>query len=76
MKRRAAVQPAPNRAPPTIEGEVLAKSSSTARFPPGARVLHLKFGPGTVASADGSKLTVDFDKAGRKMVMESFVETA
>ena len=59
---------------PIIEGQVLAKSTAAARFAPGARVLHLKFGPGTVASADGSKLTVDFDKAGRKMVMESFVE--
>jgi DNA helicase-2/ATP-dependent DNA helicase PcrA len=61
---------------PVIEGQALAKSSSTARFSPGARVLHLKFGPGTVTSADGSKLTVDFDRAGRKMVMESFVEPA
>ena len=55
---------------------MLAKSTSTSRFSPGARVLHLKFGPGTVTSSDGSKLTVDFDKAGRKMVMESFVEPA
>ena len=64
------------RQPPVIEGQVLAKSTSTSRFSPGARVLHLKFGPGTVTSSDGSKLTVDFDKAGRKMVMESFVEPA
>ncbi|MFO1126717.1 MAG: DUF3553 domain-containing protein [Methylocystis sp.] len=34
----------------------------------------MKFGPGSVAAVDGNKLTVDFDKAGRKMVMESFVE--
>ena len=40
----------------------------------GARVFHLKFGPGSVAAVDGNKLTVDFDKAGRKMVLESFVE--
>jgi DNA helicase-2/ATP-dependent DNA helicase PcrA len=37
-------------------------------------VLHTKFGPGTVAAIDGNKLTVDFDKAGRKMVLDSFVE--
>ena len=66
--------PARARQAPIIEGQVLAKSTSTSRFSPGARVLHLKFGPGTVTSSDGSKLTVDFDKAGRKMVMESFVE--
>ena len=39
----------------------------------GARVFHAKFGAGTVATTDGNKLTVDFDKAGRKMVLESFV---
>jgi DNA helicase II / ATP-dependent DNA helicase PcrA len=26
-----------------------------------------------VVSVDGNKLTVDFDKAGRKMVLESFL---
>ena len=30
--------------------------------------------PGTVAAVDGNKLTIDFDKAGRKMVLESFVK--
>jgi DNA helicase-2/ATP-dependent DNA helicase PcrA len=38
------------------------------------RVFHQKFGPGTIAAVDGNKLTVDFDKAGRKMVLESFVQ--
>ncbi len=64
----------PRKAPLTIEGEVLAKSSASSRFTIGARVFHQKFGPGTVANVDGNKLTVDFDKAGRKMVLESFVE--
>lgn len=64
----------PRRAPLTIEGEVLAKSSASSRFAIGVRVFHQKFGPGTVANVDGNKLTVDFDKAGRKMVLESFVE--
>jgi DNA helicase-2/ATP-dependent DNA helicase PcrA len=30
--------------------------------------------PGTVASIDGNTLTVDFGKAGRKMVLDSFVQ--
>jgi DNA helicase-2/ATP-dependent DNA helicase PcrA len=64
----------PRGRPTVIEGEVLAKSSAAPRFASGARVFHLKFGPGTVANVDGNKLTVDFDKAGRKMVLESFVE--
>ncbi len=61
--------------PQLIEGEILAKSTGAASaHATGDRVLHMKFGPGTVASIDGNKLTVDFDKAGRKMVLESFVE--
>ncbi|MFO1102815.1 MAG: UvrD-helicase domain-containing protein [Methylocystis sp.] len=60
--------------PITIEGEVIARPSGGSRFSVGARVFHLKFGPGSVAAIDGNKLTVDFDKAGRKMVLESFVQ--
>jgi DNA helicase-2/ATP-dependent DNA helicase PcrA len=62
------------KAPLVIDGQVVAKSSSSSRFAIGARVFHVKFGPGTVANVDGNKLTVDFDKAGRKMVLESFVQ--
>jgi DNA helicase-2/ATP-dependent DNA helicase PcrA len=62
------------KAPALIEGELVAKSSSASSFEPGARVFHIKFGNGTVASVDGNKLTVEFDKAGRKMVLDSFVE--
>jgi len=40
----------------------------------GARITHAKLGIGTVAEVDGNKLTVDFDKSGRKMVLDSFVE--
>jgi DNA helicase-2/ATP-dependent DNA helicase PcrA len=61
--------------PQLIEGEVLAKSTGApSAHAVGARVLHMKFGPGTVAATEGNKLTVDFDKAGRKMVLDSFVE--
>ncbi|MDP2085344.1 MAG: UvrD-helicase domain-containing protein [Gemmobacter sp.] len=42
----------------------------------GARVFHQKFGYGTVSGADGDKLTVDFDKAGVKHLMASFVTAA
>ncbi len=62
------------RTPPNFEGELVARSIARSAFAKGARVFHTKFGPGTVASADGNKLTVDFDKAGRKLVLESFVE--
>ncbi len=64
----------PARRPGTIEGELVAKSTERSSFAAGARVHHVKFGPGTVALVDGNKLTVDFDKAGRKMVLDSFVQ--
>ena len=47
--------------------------SGASQFRAGARVFHVKFGPGSVFAVDGNKLTVDFDKAGRKMVLDSFV---
>jgi DNA helicase-2/ATP-dependent DNA helicase PcrA len=66
------------REPLTIEGELVARSviGGEARFAEGDRVFHQKFGPGTVAEVDGNKLTVDFDKAGQKRVVDSFVEAA
>ncbi|MGI3902013.1 MAG: ATP-dependent helicase [Janthinobacterium lividum] len=64
------------RLPGVIEGELIAKSTQAAHFNVGARVMHQKFGPGAVAAVDGNKLTVDFDKAGRKMVLESFIQAA
>ena len=53
---------------------IASSTGGTAKFGQGERVFHLKFGPGTVADVDGNKLTVDFDKAGRKMVLDSFVQ--
>lgn len=59
-----------------INGELVAKSVSDepSRFKIGDRVFHLKFGNGNIASIDGNKLTVDFDKAGQKRVLEGFVQ--
>jgi DNA helicase-2/ATP-dependent DNA helicase PcrA len=60
-----------------IEGELVAKSTGPASpHGVGARVFHLKFGNGTVAAVDGNKLTVDFDHAGRKMVLDSYLKAA
>jgi DNA helicase-2/ATP-dependent DNA helicase PcrA len=58
----------------TIDGELVAASTEVAAYKPGERVTHQKFGPGTVADVDGNKLTIDFDNAGRKRVVDSFVE--
>ena len=60
--------------PPTIEGEVVASSADdSASYEVGERIFHDKFGYGHIAEIDGNKLTVDFDKAGRKRVVASFV---
>jgi DNA helicase-2/ATP-dependent DNA helicase PcrA len=40
----------------------------------GERVFHDKFGYGTIAAVEGNKLTIDFEKSGRKHVVDSFVE--
>jgi len=63
------------RAPLTIEGELVAKSTGAASsFLVGERVFHQKFGNGNVVAVDGNKLTIHFDKAGEKRVVDSFVE--
>ena len=43
-------------------------------FAVGERVFHQKFGNGNVTAVDGNKLTIRFDKAGEKRVVDSFVE--
>lgn len=71
---KAAPRKAP-RAPLTIEGELVAKSTGTvSSFAVGDRVFHQKFGNGNVVGIDGNKLTIQFDKAGEKRVVDSFVE--
>ncbi|KTW03401.1 ATP-dependent helicase [Sphingomonas sanguinis] len=39
----------------------------------GERVFHQKFGYGDIAAIEGNKLEIDFEQAGRKRVMDSFV---
>jgi DNA helicase-2/ATP-dependent DNA helicase PcrA len=63
--------------PLTIEGELIAKSTGApSHFRIGDRVFHIKFGNGNVIAVDGNKLAVQFDKAGEKRVVDSFVERA
>ena len=62
--------------PNFIEGEMTARETEGGGFAKGDRVFHQKFGYGRVKSADGNKLTIDFDKAGEKRVLDSFVARA
>lgn len=42
----------------------------------GARVFHDKFGYGTVTDQEGNKLTIEFEKAGEKRVIDTFISLA
>jgi ATP-dependent DNA helicase UvrD/PcrA len=67
--------PRNKRTPLTIEGELVAKSTgATSEFNLDDRVFHQKFGYGHVVKIDGNKLTIAFEKAGEKKVVDSFVE--
>jgi DNA helicase-2/ATP-dependent DNA helicase PcrA len=64
--------------PLTIEGELVARSvdlgGQSSGFALGERVFHLKFGYGEIIQIEGNKLTIDFEKAGTKKVLESFIK--
>ncbi|HLJ00643.1 MAG TPA: 3'-5' exonuclease, partial [Bradyrhizobium sp.] len=69
--------PRNKRTPLVIEGELIAKSTDAAsEFKLDDRVFHQKFGYGQVVKIDGNKLTIVFEKAGEKKVIDSFVERA
>ena len=62
--------------PLTIEGELVARSTDDGRgsaYAVGERVFHMKFGYGSIEQIEGNKLTIEFEKAGRKKVLDSFV---
>lgn len=63
-----------------IEGEgrliATADPTSGAGWVKGQRVFHQKFGYGSVRVIEGNKLTVEFEKAGEKKVIDTFVEKA
>lgn len=66
------------RAPKDIEGHAVRRPAKgkTSNYVLGERVFHNKFGYGAVTAADGTKLTVEFEKAGEKMVLDGFVQRA
>ena len=76
LARHSAKRGGGRRSPVTIEGELVGKSTGVSSFAVGDRVFHQKFGNGNVAAVDGNKLTIAFDHAGEKRVVDSFVERA
>ena len=61
-----------------IEGEgrlvAVSESSAASDYRRGDRVFHITVGYGKVKGVEGNQLTVEFDKAGEKKVIDSFVE--
>jgi DNA helicase-2/ATP-dependent DNA helicase PcrA len=53
-----------------------ARAAPADPIPVGARVFHQKFGYGTVRASEDHKLDIDFEKAGAKRLLDSFVERA
>ena len=51
-------------------------AEAVSTFEIGVRVFHQKFGYGEIMAIEGDKLTIEFDKAGEKRVVASFVTTA
>jgi DNA helicase-2/ATP-dependent DNA helicase PcrA len=65
--------------PPLIEAQahvVQTTDPNSAAYARGDRVFHQKFGYGRVSAVEGNKLTIDFDKAGAKRVIDNFVTRA
>ena len=66
--------------PLTIDGDLVARSvdlgNDRSAFAMGERVFHLKFGYGSITQIEGNKLSIEFEKAGPKKVLESFVKKA
>ena len=61
-------------AAPARDAGGYAPATGKTGFDIGERVFHQKFGMGNIRSIEGDKLDIDFDKAGRKKVVASFVE--
>jgi DNA helicase II / ATP-dependent DNA helicase PcrA len=74
---------------PRLDASRVSLAARTALAPPtplrhappgglraGDRIFHQKFGHGTVRAVEANKLAISFDRAGDKMVIDSFVEKA
>ena len=76
-QRASRERPLQPRAAARHRGPRLGASASATRAATdlalGQRVFHGKFGYGTIAAIEGNKLEIDFEHAGRKKVLDSFV---
>ncbi len=64
---------------PLIEAQAYSVHTSdpeSSQYTSGDRIFHQKFGYGRVTAVEGNKLSVNFDKAGEKKVIDNFVTRA
>jgi DNA helicase-2/ATP-dependent DNA helicase PcrA len=73
-----ATGPAPRIGPRTLDlnADYVTSSDAGGDFKAGERVFHQKFGYGRISHIDGNKLDINFEKAGTKKVIASFVTKA
>ena len=77
--QRAAAQsydPTPRRLPEATRSAASFAAKPRGDVSLGARVFHEKFGYGTVTAQEGNKLEIEFETAGPKRVINSFVNLA
>ncbi len=65
--------PRPQRVAENTRSAVSLGNKGRSDLTVGMRVFHEKFGYGAIAEIEGNKLEIDFEAAGRKRVMDSFV---
>ena len=65
--------PRPQRIPENTRSAVSLGNKGRSDLSIGLRVFHEKFGYGEIAEIEGNKLEIEFEQAGRKRVMDSFV---
>ncbi|GAA4662832.1 ATP-dependent helicase [Bartonella pachyuromydis] len=70
--------PKQKRTQKNIEGKVITQSvyEAPSNFAIGDRIFHIKFGYGHITAIDDHKLTIMFEKAGEKRVLDNFVSKA
>ena len=58
------------------EADTWQKEPAEGSFAVGTRIFHQKFGYGRIRAVEGSKLSIAFEKAGEKKVIDRFVQPA
>lgn len=76
QRRAQVVDVKPSHFVPNESRKLTATSAPSSDFKMAERVFHDKFGYGEIIAIEGNKLTIRFDKAGEKKVIDRFVEAA